>query len=506
MAACREEVLSQLKRGTFRITKPPYDQPVIDGKWTFKIKENPDGTIARYKARWVAKGYAQVKGRDYDKSYAPVVRSDTSRILLSIAAHKGWKIRQYDIETAFLNSQINRMLYTAEPKGFETGDDNACLLNTALYGLVQSAHLWFEEMKKTLLEYGLIQSKHDSALFYDTKTELYVTVYVDDIKAYAPTDAIIDKLGAFISKKYKLTDLGDLKWYLGMEINRLKDDSIVLTQTKYIRDLLRKHGMENCASAPTPMTKVPLKKAPKGYKCEKPLLKAYQSLVGELMHLMVQTRPDLAQSVSTLAQFMSNPTEEHWTAANRVLRYLQGTMYIGICYSRTLGVWSMSVWTDSSWGEDPDDSRSTNGYVVLMGGGPAAWRSTKQQSVALSSTEAEYMGQTMAATQVMWTRGLLKELQIEGTIPKDATVIYADNQGAIKLAQNPIFQRRSKHIAVRYHYTRDLIEQNEIDLEYKNTKEMIADGLTKPLGDIAFKRFVNLLGLTSVEAAMKDRD
>ena len=172
MAACREEVLSQLKRGTFRITKPPYDQPVIDGKWTFKIKENPDGTIARYKARWVAKGYAQVKGRDYDKSYAPVVRSDTSRILLSIAAHKGWKIRQYDIETAFLNSQINRMLYTAEPKGFETGDDNACLLNTALYGLVQSAHLWFEEMKKTLLEYGLIQSKHDSALFYDTKTEL----------------------------------------------------------------------------------------------------------------------------------------------------------------------------------------------------------------------------------------------------------------------------------------------------------------------------------------------
>ena len=291
-----------------------------------------------------------------------------------------------------------------------------------------------------------------------------------------------------------------------MEINRLKDDSIVLTQTKYIRDLLRKHGMENCASAPTPMTKVPLKKAPKGYKCEKPLLKAYQSLVGELMHLMVQTRPDLAQSVSTLAQFMSNPTEEHWTAANRVLRYLQGTMYIGICYSRTLGVWSMSVWTDSSWGEDPDDSRSTNGYVVLMGGGPAAWRSTKQQSVALSSTEAEYMGQTMAATQVMWTRGLLKELQIEGTIPKDATVIYADNQGAIKLAQNPIFQRRSKHIAVRYHYTRDLIEQNEIDLEYKNTKEMIADGLTKPLGDIAFKRFVNLLGLTSVEAAMKDRD
>ena len=130
-----------------------------------------------------------------------------------------------------------------------------------------------------------------------------------------------------------------------------------------------------------------------------------------------------------------------------------------------------------------------------------AWKSTKQQSVALSSTEAEYMGQTMAATQVMWTRGLLKELQINSTIPKDATVIFADNQGAIKLAENPIFQRRSKHIAVRYHFTRDLIQQGEIELAYRSTQDMVADGLTKPLGPVKFAQFVKGLGLRTVGSA-----
>ena len=260
--------------------------------------------------------------------------------------------------------------------------------------------------------------------------------------------------------------------------------------------------MENYAGALTPMMhNIKVSKNSDKYVCDAKTQANYRTLLGELMYLMVQTRPDLAYSVSRLAQFMSNPREEHWTALKRVLRYLQSTRELGICYAKTKGELTLSAWTDSSWGEDPDDSRSTNGYVILMQGGPVAWKSQKQQSVALSSTEAEYVGQTMAATSVMWSRNLLHELQISGTVPKNATVIYADNQGAIKLAENPIFQKRSKHIAVKYHYTRDLIQTGEIALEYKKTQEMIADGLTKPLGPIAFKEFVKCLGLmTEVEA------
>ena len=141
-----------------------------------------------------------------------------------------------------------------------------------------------------------------------------------------------------------------------------------------------------------------------------------------------------------------------------------------------------------------------------MQGGLVAWKSQKQQSVALSSTEAGYVGQTMAATTVMWSRNLLHELQISGTVPKNATVIYADNQGAIKLAENPIFQKRFKHLAVKYHYTRDLIQSGEISLEYKKTQEMIPDGLTKPLGAIAFKEFVKCLGLITDAKVAKEKE
>lgn len=169
-----------------------------------------------------------------------------------------------------------------------------------LYSLVQSAYLWFEEFKEKLLLYGLLQSRHDDALFYDTARNLYVTVYVDDVKVFCPKSSTIDDLKVFLSKHYKLRDLGEVKWYLGMEINRA-DGVIILTQTKYINDLLQKHGMQDCSPVSTPMMEAKLKRAPNDYICEPQTLKDYQTLLGGIMHLMVKTRPDLAYSVSRLA-------------------------------------------------------------------------------------------------------------------------------------------------------------------------------------------------------------
>lgn len=398
LESAKEEVATQLKKGVFRITQPPPGQKIIEGQWVFKIKENPDGTVAKFKARWVAKGYTQVKGRDYNKTYAPVVRSDTSRMLLAISARKGWHIHQYDIVTAYLNSKVNRMLYTLIPKGFDPNDGTVCLLNNALYGLVQSAYLWFKEIKSTFLAMGLIQSKFDDALFYDPTRELYITIYVDDIKAFSPIKEEIDRFYKELSAKYKAKDLGEVNFYVGMEINRLHDGSILLTQRKYIKDLLARHDMEQCAPANTPMIVGQLTKAPEGYKCDAKELKNYQTLTGELMHFMVQTRPDIAQAISQCAQYMSNPTNKHWIALKRILRYLQGSQTLGICHSKNIGSLYLEMWTDSSWGEDFDHLRSTNGYVAIMAGGPVVWKSSKQTSVALSSTEAEYMGQTLAAT------------------------------------------------------------------------------------------------------------
>lgn len=227
------EVANQVKKGLYNLVSPVPGKPIIKGKWVYKVKEHPDGSIKKFRARWCAKGYTQKKDRDYDKIIAPVVRSDTSRILLAIAAVKNWLIRQFDVETAFLNSKMDRVLYIEQPTGYKQRD-LVCRLNNALYGLVQSAHLWFEDLKSTLLKMGFVQSKHGDALFYDTANETYVTLYVNDIKVFAPSHDWIDTVKEKLFAKYKMTDEGDMKWYLGMEINRLSDRALLLTQTKYM--------------------------------------------------------------------------------------------------------------------------------------------------------------------------------------------------------------------------------------------------------------------------------
>jgi hypothetical protein len=165
-------------------------------------------------------GYRQIEGVNYEEKYVSVVRSDTSRILLSIAATFDWKIRQFDVKLVFLNEVMNRMIYIVQSKDFEKDKDKACLLNLRLYDLVQSVYLWFQEIKAKMLEYELTQSKHDEILFFDQKRYLYVIVYVNDIKIFALINEIIDEMSDFLKSKYEIIDLKDVKWYLGMEIIR----------------------------------------------------------------------------------------------------------------------------------------------------------------------------------------------------------------------------------------------------------------------------------------------
>jgi hypothetical protein len=221
------------------------------------------------------------------------------------------------------------------------------------------------------------------------------------------------------------------------------------------------------------------------------------------MHLMIQIRFDLAYSVSRLAQFMSNSTDDHWTTLKRVLRYLNETKDLSILYKKVFESLILKAWIDFSWDENSDDSRSTHDHLLFMKSESIEWKSSKQTSIALSSIEAEYMGQANAVINVMWTRGLLNEMSIERTMSeKNPTIIYADNQRAIKLANNSIFQKRTKHIVVKYHYTRDLISQRTIKLEYRPTAEMIADDLIKSLRSVQIKRFIDQLKMTIKKRSM----
>jgi hypothetical protein len=400
---------------------------------------------------------------------------------------------------------MNRMIYIVQSKEFEReSKDKTCLLNLDLYELIQSAYLWFQEIKIKMLAYDLIQSKHDEALFFDQKRSLYVTVYVNDIKIFAFINQKIDEVSDFLKIKYEMIDLRNVKWYLEMKITRLSqnqnqtdqsDDPILLIQTKYIRNLLTRHEMKDCAFVFTLMTENKLKKTSSKYKCFENQLKQFQILLKELMHLMIQTRLDLAYSISRLAQFMSNSTDDHWTTLKRMLRYLNETKDLDILYKKIFESLTLKTWTNSSWDENSDDSRLIHDHLLFMKRS-VDWKSSKQISIALSSTETEYMNQTSAVINVMRARKLLSEMRIDDTVSDNSTIIYANNQRAIKLVNNSIFQKRTKHIAVKYHYTRNLISQRAIKLEYRFTAQMIVDDLIKSLESIQFKRFIDQLEMT----------
>jgi hypothetical protein len=271
------------------------------------------------------------------------------------------------------------------------------------------------------------------------------------------------------------------------------NDVILLTQIKYIRDLLIRHEMKKCALVVISMTEIKLKKSLSEYKCSDKQLKQFQILLSELMHLMIQIRLDLAYSMFKLVQFMSNSIDDHWTTLKRMLRYLNESKELKILYKKALESLILEAWIDFSWDENSNDSRSTHDHLLFMSES-IEWKLSKQTSMTLSSIEIEYMNQTSAIINVMWARELLNEMSIERTMSgKNSTIIYANNQEVIKLANNSIFQKRTKHIVVKYHYTRDLISQRIIKLKYRLIAEMIADDLIKPLESIQFKRFIDYL-------------
>ena len=228
-------------------------------------------------------------------------------------------------------------------------------------------------------------------------------------------------------------------------------------------------------------------------------IRRFQSAVGSLMYAMIETRPDIAFAVSTLSQFASNPNEEHWKALKHLFRYLQGSLSLGISYGKP-GNQAIIGFTDSDWAGDKGTRKSTSGYLFKLGNGAVSWSSKRQPTVALSSCEAEYMAATQCVKEAIWLQGLLKEIGYPGEDRKTIQ-LFGDNMGALALAQNPEYHARSKHIDVQWHFVREKIQQELVALEYLPTEEMVADGLTKPLGKEKFKQFVKLMGMTTATQA-----
>ncbi|KAM0037429.1 putative RNA-directed DNA polymerase [Helianthus debilis subsp. tardiflorus] len=270
-----------------------------------------------------------------------------------------------------------------------------------------------------------------------------------------------------------------------MEVS-YEDGNIILSQKKYMKNLLEKYRMSQCNTVSTPMEyglKLS-KEDPEEFIDES----MYRSLVGSLMYL-TNTRPDIMFAVSKVSRFMEAPKRSHWEVAKRILKYVKGTLDQGVIYSKG-GKQKLIGFSDSDYAGNVDDSKSTSGYIFHLGSGPVSWQSKKQKVVALSSTEAEYMALTLAGCQAIWLKGILDELQGKDDYP---IPIYCDNKSTICLAKDPVYHGKSKHIRVKYHFIRDLIKRDDVTIMFCATKDQLADIMTKALQPKDFLRLKTLL-------------
>ena len=486
--AMDEEMESLRKNETWSLVKLPRGRNVVSSKWVFKSKTNPDGSLNRRKARLVARGFSQTAGVDYFETFAPVVRYESVRCVLSLAAAHDMDIRQFDVKTAFLNGTLDETVFMEQPEGFEDGTDRVCKLNRSLYGLKQSPCNWNARFNEFLAAEDFVATAEDTCVFVRKADNdlMIVCLYVDD-GLVCGTDRF--KVDAFIRQLRQTFDVtvNDPDCYVGMEIVRdRKAKTITISQSGYIARVLERFGLSDSKSVVSPIDP-----AVKLVVDSKDVMECpYREAIGSLNFISQVTRPDITYAVNTLARFCTSPKAVHWHAVKRIMRFLKGSIDFSITYGRSEE--GLVGYCDSDWGGDELERRSTSGYVFTLHGGPVAWTSRLQKTTALSVTEAEYMSLAEALTECLWLRPFLVSLGQESI---GATPIKVDNQAAIALSKNPEYHKRTKHVGIRYHRVRQEQENKVVAVEYVPTESNPADILTKGVSSETLNRCLGLLNV-----------
>ena len=502
-AAMMEEIESLLKNETWSFEALPTGRKTVKNKWVFRIKVKSDGTIERFKARLVAKGFTQTHGMDYTETFAPTARAESIRIILSIVGAEGLFMIQFDIKTAYLNSTIDEVIFMDLPVGFEEYfhrrfpecRGKVCRILKGLYGLKQSARGWNKTFSDFLKEYALIQSAADPCVFSSVNTpRLILALWVDDGLVMCSDQTLLQKLISHLQTKFEIT-VGDADVYVGLHITRdFSNHRLFIDQQRFTETLLDKYGFQNVNTVSTPSDPHVHLSVPLPDDCDSLVPNfPYQEIVGSLLYLATNSRPDIAQAVSVVAQYATNFREIHCTAVKRILKYLRGTTDFALCYSSiSTGNQELIAYTDADYAGDLNDRKSRSGSILFLNNGPVLWISRKQPCTATSTTESEYVAASLTSKEVVWARRLLSDLGFSQNKP---TPLFLDNQSAICLVQNPEFHKRTKHIDVVYHLIREIQARGEITLFYVPTRLQLADILTKALTPDLFQKLRNALSL-----------
>ncbi|KAE8721524.1 hypothetical protein F3Y22_tig00015825pilonHSYRG00003 [Hibiscus syriacus] len=503
--AMKDEILALEINKTWSVVSLPSGKIPIGCKWFYRIKYTAAGTIERYKARLVAKGYSQKEGVDYMDTFSPVVKLVIVRLLLAIASVFDWPLFQLDVYNAFLQGDLFDEVYMELPPGFcSQGENMVCRLQKSLYGLKQASRQWNLKLTEALLGAGYEQSKFDYSLFTMRKDKKIVVllIYIDDLLITGNDDCLINDLKSFLNKKFKMKDLGELKYFLGLEVMRSKE-GILVNQRKYALELLEESGMSGSKPARTPLEQnVKLTTAEYDELCMKgsnendELLvdkSVFQRLIGRLIYL-THTRPDITFVVHYLSQFMQQPKESHLRSVLRIVRYIKKSPGQGILMDSNSSC-ELNAYCDLDWVACPISRSSISGFCIKLGNSLVSWKSKKQNVIARSSAEAEYRSMATTTAGLTWLNGLANELGLERRYP---VRLHCDNKVALQIAANPVYHERTKHIEIDCHFVREKIQEGLIKTDFVSSSEQLADIFTKALGVQQHEYLVSKLGVKDV--------
>jgi hypothetical protein len=400
--------------------------------------------------------------------------------------------------------------------GYNDNSGRVCLLIRSLYGLKQAGNVWNRELNRVLHEIGFMQLKSDYCCYIKRQENDYsiLLVWVDDFVSLSTTNDLNNVTERDLKIHFEIKALGQPNLLLGMKVS-IQSNYISLSQSHYIDALLAKYGLTDANPVTTPMdpnvkldayskdgeTELAGEADPRDFvgnsRDDSKITHGYAQLIGSLMYLAIGTRPDIAYAVNRLAQYTANPKSLHWTAVKRVFRYLKYTKHRALTFGGdddNIRNTDLNFFCDADWANDGSDRKSISGYVTIVAGGAVSWSSKKQQTVALSTAEAEYIAATHIAKQVLWHRSLYQEL----AFPLYTTsTIFTDNQAAISISHHPEFHSRTKHIDIAHHFLRDLISQKVINTIYVNTNDNLADLFTKGLSRDVHESLASRIGILS---------
>ena len=495
VTAMESEITSLKVNDTFDLSPLPEGRQPVGGRWVFNVKPQPNGE-EKFKARYVARGFSQEQGVDYEETFSPTVKMTTLRTVLSVCAKKNFLIHHMDVKSAFLNAEIDKEIYVEQPLGFESYDKSGnklyYKLKKSLYGLKQSGRLWNNKIHEFLVKENFVQSQADHCLY--TKSVdgnfIYVLIWVDDILIASNTMCLLNELKSNLNKKFEMTDLGLITWFLGISFIH-HTDCIEINQKLYIQKLLQRFSMDDCYTKNVPCdSSFKDEISMDSNELADPSL--YRELVGSLIYLQTCTRPDLSYTVTKLAQFMSRPTKAQFNAAKNVFKYLKATIDYSLKFTKICSDIKLIGYSDSDWATS-HDRKSITGYCFMLDDNDVAisWKTKKQPTVALSSCEAEYMAMTAAIQEGKFLKQILIDL-----LPNQNSTIFlgVDNQGALLLSKNPVNHQRSKHIDVKYHFIRHEIYIGNVNVFYIHTSVNVADIFTKPTTVKKLKLFSYIFG------------